>query len=254
MKKFLLIVSGFMVLSLLIVNQAHAFSLKDLMSQVRGNLGANAIGSMVTDDTSLTTGTKVPAPIVLAPTVVPVSFGTKESIQVLNLQAALQNVGIQVGSDGNFGSQTVKAVSTFQQANNLPVTGKVDTQTATVLNQKVTEPSTSSLIKSLNAKTNMDVDTFIKNIPNQIAQLQKILKDPSGFKTEVIRSTSTIGPREGLGGTNRSTTGGGSNHICINNAYGGSNEYYWINGMWYAWALWSEQNCSGTSNPYVVNP
>ena len=55
--------------------------------------------------------------------------------RVVALQQALMNAGIALrgGADGNFGSGTAGAVITFQRAQGLPATGKVDSATAAAL-------------------------------------------------------------------------------------------------------------------------
>jgi len=60
--------------------------------------------------------------------------------QVKTAQIALKGLGFKPDrEDGYFSKETEKAVKKFQEANELPVTGKIDLQTADTLNQKISE-------------------------------------------------------------------------------------------------------------------
>jgi peptidoglycan hydrolase-like protein with peptidoglycan-binding domain len=68
------------------------------------------------------------------------TFGERGA-RVVALQTALQAAGVTVpgGADGIFGSQTAGAVMTFQRQQGFPVTGTVDTATASALGLKSSE-------------------------------------------------------------------------------------------------------------------
>lgn len=67
--------------------------------------------------------------------------------QIKNAQVMLKGLGFETGrNDGYFNQQTVSAVKAFQKVNHLSVTGKIDTKTASVLDEKV--------LKSVDKKKN----------------------------------------------------------------------------------------------------
>jgi hypothetical protein len=181
-----------------------------------------------------------------APTVKPLSYGEKQSVDVVNLQVALKSAGfLNAAPNGSFGPATRTAVMAVQKAKGLPVNGIADKKTIDAINGKeggaqVTPPSLSTRNNS-----SVDVDTFIKNIPKQISILQLVLQNPDKYKEEAKSLVLSINAGSSLKAGEQER-----NHICVNNNYGGSNEYYWINGSWMWWALWSEPGCMGTSNSY----
>ncbi|UGB30395.1 S41 family peptidase [Metabacillus sp. B2-18] len=60
--------------------------------------------------------------------------------QIKTAQLALKGLGFEPGrEDGYFSKATENAVKAFQQTNELPISGKIDLQTADTLNQKVVE-------------------------------------------------------------------------------------------------------------------
>ncbi len=60
--------------------------------------------------------------------------------QVKTAQIALKGLGFEPGrEDGYFSEETETAVKAFQQTNELPISGKIDQQTANTLNQKMVE-------------------------------------------------------------------------------------------------------------------
>lgn len=60
--------------------------------------------------------------------------------QIKTAQLALKGLGFEPGrEDGYFSKATENAVKAFQQTNELPISGKIDLQTADTLNQKVLE-------------------------------------------------------------------------------------------------------------------
>lgn len=60
--------------------------------------------------------------------------------QVKTAQLALKGLGFEPGrEDGYFSKETETAVKAFQQTNELPISGKIDLQTADTLNQQVAE-------------------------------------------------------------------------------------------------------------------
>ncbi|HET7522022.1 MAG TPA: S41 family peptidase [Bacillales bacterium] len=60
--------------------------------------------------------------------------------RVKNAQIMLDGLGFEPGrEDGYFGEQTRTAVKAFQRVNGLPVTGKIDVKTASVLDKKILE-------------------------------------------------------------------------------------------------------------------
>jgi peptidoglycan hydrolase-like protein with peptidoglycan-binding domain len=62
------------------------------------------------------------------------SSGSQPSTQISQVQKALKAKGYDPGTtDGVMGTQTQEALRKFQQANGLPVTGMVDSQTAKAL-------------------------------------------------------------------------------------------------------------------------
>lgn len=62
------------------------------------------------------------------------------SEDVKNLQIMLQGLGLGVDrTDGYFSAQTAEAVKAFQQANDLPVTGEVDKETAAKVEKAIVE-------------------------------------------------------------------------------------------------------------------
>lgn len=56
-------------------------------------------------------------------------------------QEALSEKGFKVSADGVLGNQTKAALKSFQSANNLPATGKLDTQTLAALDIEVNSQS-----------------------------------------------------------------------------------------------------------------
>jgi carboxyl-terminal processing protease len=60
--------------------------------------------------------------------------------QIKSAQQMLKGLGFDPGrEDGYFSKETEQAVKAFQKANGLPVTGKIDQNTASVLQTKVME-------------------------------------------------------------------------------------------------------------------
>lgn len=226
MKKFVGIVLGTFLVSSFFTVKAHAFTLDDLMSQVaslraevaqlKSNLTASVIGSMDTksantsDQASVKTETTNSyAPTTTTPPIVilgsnqssdvvlvkDLSYGQKQSVDVLNLQTYLKTKGLLTANpNGSFGPATLTAVKALQKANDLPVTGVVDMKTREVINND------KSNVYITKAVLTVDIDTYIKNIPSQIAILQSILKDPTKFKADVLALTpKTNGPIDSSG-------------------------------------------------------
>jgi peptidoglycan hydrolase-like protein with peptidoglycan-binding domain len=106
--------------------------------------------------------------------------------QVRQLQQALLDAGIQFrgGADGVFGPATQAALRQFQQQNNLPATGAVDSQTASVLMpvaaQTVRTPEQQAFYATLPPKLKaiLDDEKQIQNLTDEFGQWAGFLYHP----------------------------------------------------------------------------
>lgn len=114
-------------------------------------------------------------------------YGDAKSVDVVNLQVALKSAGfLNATPNGTFGPATRTAVMAVQRAKGLPVTGVADSKTVAAINVKEGTMTTSTKVGS---GTEASIDGYIKSIPDQIASLQTIQKNPASFKAEVMAGT-----------------------------------------------------------------
>ncbi len=106
--------------------------------------------------------------------------------EVRQLQQALLDAGIQFrgGADGVFGPATQAALRQFQQQNDLPATGAVDSQTASVLmpvaSQTVRTPEQQAFYDGLPPKLRaiLDDEKQIQNLTDEFGQWAGFLYHP----------------------------------------------------------------------------
>lgn len=121
-------------------------------------------------------------------------YGQAKSVDILNLQTYLKAKRLLSATpNGIFGPATRAAVIALQRSNGLPLTGVVDVKTRSIING--TSMSTIA-VPTTGASTDSKIDAYIKNIPNQIAQLQSIQKDPTILRKQVVASTPKVAPQE----------------------------------------------------------
>ncbi|UUZ86463.1 peptidoglycan-binding protein [Paenibacillus sp. P26] len=81
-----------------------------------------------------------------------------------NLQIMLQGLGLNPDrQDGYYSEKTTLAVKAFQRMNNLPVTGEVDTDTATKLEKSI-------LTAIRDPKNDLQLKAAVQQIQSQLAK------------------------------------------------------------------------------------